>query len=125
MVNYDRRFVKNFSDLTLPLLKLLKKSARWIWYEEQERAFQAIKNAHLNTTVVSHPNFEKGFYIQADSSGYGLGCCLFQLGENNERNVLAYNSRTLRGPELRYTTTEKEALAIVFACQKWRVICIG
>lgn len=125
MINYDRRFCENFADLTAPLLHLLKKGIKWQWGVQEDEAFGKIKKAYLEATMVAHIDFEKRFYIQADSSSFGLGSCLYQMSEDGSRNVIAYGSRTLHGAELRYTVTEKEALAIVHALQKWRVFVLG
>lgn len=102
LINFDRRFCEHFSDLTLPLLKLLKKDYRWNWGNKEQKAFDDVKLAFLNVTIVIHPDFDKTFFIQADSSGFGLGACLYQLNEANDRLVIAYASRTLKGSEVRY-----------------------
>lgn len=125
MINYDRRFVNNFSDLTVPLLRLLKKNTRYIWGVEEKSAFEEIKECFLKVSMVSHPQFDKTFYIQTDSSNYGLGCCLYQLDISGNKKIVGYASRTLQGPELRYTVTEKEMLSVVYALQQWRVIVLG
>ena len=43
MVNYLSKFIPNLADLTQPLRELLHKEVEWLWYERQEKAFQAIK----------------------------------------------------------------------------------
>lgn len=59
--NFDRRFVKDFSVLTLPLLRLLKKDKVWMWGKAEEEAFSQIKKAFLDSTILKHPNMEKLF----------------------------------------------------------------
>lgn len=94
MVNYDRRFCNNFADATLPLIKQLKKRVLWEWKDKHEKCFNDIKELYLKTTLVEHPDFGRIFYSSADSSGYGIGACLFQFNGEGERNVIAYASRT-------------------------------
>lgn len=68
----------------------------------------------------------KRFYIQSDSSGYGLGACLFQINEiSHDKEVIAFTSRTLKGAEIGYKITEKEALAVVHALKQWCTIVLG
>nr|CAH7729530.1 unnamed protein product [Callosobruchus chinensis] len=112
LVNYESRFVDNYSELTVPLLYLLRKNQRWAWGEHEERAFTHVKEAYTNVSIVSHPDFTKDFYIQCDASKYAVRGCLFQESSSSGRNVLAYTSCTLKGAQLRYTTTEKEMWAL-------------
>nr|CAH7759635.1 unnamed protein product [Callosobruchus chinensis] len=100
-VNYKSRFVDNYSELTVPLLYLLRKNQRWAWGEHEERAFTNVKEAYTNVSIVSHPDFTKDFYIQCDASNYAVGGCLFQESSSSGRNVLAYTSCTLKGAQLR------------------------
>jgi RNase H-like domain found in reverse transcriptase len=55
-----------------------------------------------------------------DASGYGVGAVLIQGGANGKWRPIAFASRKLKGAEVRYTVTEQECLAIVFALRKWR-----
>ncbi|VEN53305.1 unnamed protein product [Callosobruchus maculatus] len=125
LVNFERRFSSGFADLTVPLLRLLRKGVRWEWQSAEQAAFDLIKETYLKVTMVVHPDFSKTFYVQGDSSGFDVGSCLFQWNGSENRNVIAYASRTLKGAELNYTVTEKEALSIVFALQQWRCIVLG
>ena len=43
MVNHQSKFIPNLADLTQPLRELLHKEVEWLWYERQEKGFQAIK----------------------------------------------------------------------------------
>lgn len=125
LCNYERRFVERFAELTVPLLKLLKKGTYWRWGVEEHQAFENVKRAYLQVVFLHHPQTEKPFYIQSDSSNYAIGGCLFQLDNNNERAIISFCSRTLRGPEVNYGITEKEALAIVYCLQQFRVFVLG
>jgi len=47
-VGYYRCYIPNFSKIAYPLNTLLKKSAKWEWGAEQQRAFDALKK-EINT----------------------------------------------------------------------------
>ncbi|XP_023028732.2 retrovirus-related Pol polyprotein from transposon 17.6 [Leptinotarsa decemlineata] len=125
-VNYDRRFCENFAELTAPLLKLLRKGITWNWGAEQTEAMKKIKVAFLETIMLKHPRMEQPFYIQTDASGFAVGGCLFQINtETGDKNYVGFTSKILRGPQLKYTVTEKEAYAILHALKEWRVFVLG
>lgn len=65
------------------------------------------------------PDPSKAFYLQTDASDYAFGSVLYQRGEDGETEIIACESRTLKGAEIACYTTEKE-LALVCSLQKYR-----
>ena len=63
------------------------------------------------------PNWETDFIVQTDASCTGLGACLLQEHEG-VRHVIMYVSRKLKQAEVRYSTIDRECLAIVYALSK-------
>ncbi|GKB36484.1 putative reverse transcriptase domain-containing protein, partial [Tanacetum coccineum] len=78
--------------------------------EEQENAFQTLKDKLCNAPVLALPNRPEDFVVYCDASGLGLGCVLMQRGK-----VIAYASRQLKIHEKNYTTHDLELGAVVFA----------
>ena len=62
--------------------------------------------------------------VIADASPHGLAGILLQV-QNGEKRVICYASRTLSQVERRYSQTEKEALALVWACEGFYVYLYG
>ena len=54
-----------------------------------------------------------------DTSDYAVGVVLEQRVDK-KLNVIHYASKTLESAQRNYATTEKEFLAVVFACDKFR-----
>ncbi|GJW51944.1 putative reverse transcriptase domain-containing protein [Tanacetum coccineum] len=88
--------------------------------EEQENAFQTLKERLCNAPVLALPNGLEDFVVYYDASGLGLGCVLMQRGK-----VIAYASRKLKIHEKNYTTHDLELGAAVFALKIWRHYLYG
>ena len=78
--------------------------------------------------VLHQPNFDKMFYLQTDTSAYGVGAILSQEGEATnstpKRHPVAYYSATFTLTEQRYDIYEWEFLAIIKALENWRAYLI-
>ncbi|XP_035540270.1 uncharacterized protein LOC118344239 [Juglans regia] len=70
------------------------------------------------------PNWSQPFEVMCDASDFAIGVVLGQRRDKLFRAIY-YASQTLNEPQLNYTTTEKEMLAVVFACDKFRSYLIG
>lgn len=119
MCSWYRRFVPSFAETTGPLTKLLRKQQKWEWSDAQNQAFESLKSRLVSSPILSRPDFTQPFCVQTDASHSGLGAVLTQTIDGKE-HVISYASRTLTKPELNYSVTEKECLAVVFGCKKFR-----
>ncbi|GJS04203.1 putative reverse transcriptase domain-containing protein [Tanacetum coccineum] len=98
---------------TIVRLKLLRnwKAPRTpVEGEEQELAFQTLKDNLCNAPVLALPDGLEDFVVYCYASGIGLGCVLMQRGK-----VIAYVSKQLKIHEKNYTTHDLELGAVVFA----------
>ncbi|GJS46795.1 putative reverse transcriptase domain-containing protein [Tanacetum coccineum] len=114
LAGYYRRFIENFSKIAKSLTILTQKCKTFDWGEEQEMAFQTLKDMLCNAPVLALPDGPKDFVVYYDASGIGLGCVLMQRGK-----VIAYASRQLKIHEKNYTTHDLELGAVVFALKIW------
>ncbi|GKE57627.1 putative nucleotidyltransferase, ribonuclease H [Tanacetum coccineum] len=110
LVGYYHRFIEKFSNIAKPLTILTQKSKTFDWGEEQERAFQTLKDKLCNAPILSLPDRPKDFVVYCDTSSLGLGCVLMQRGK-----VIAYASRQLKIHEKNNTTHDLELGVVVFA----------
>lgn len=120
VASWYRRFVPNFSTMTAPLCNLLKKNQNFVWSQECENSSKLLKEYLVSAPLLTCPNFDKPFVVQTDASDYGLGAVLSQIDENGDERVICYLSRSLSKAEKRYSTTEKECLAVLFAIERLR-----
>lgn len=85
----------------------------------------ALKAALTKEPILAYPDFTKPFILETDASNVGLGAKLSQIGDDGKEHPISYASRTLQKAEKNYATTEKEALAIVWACKHYRPYLYG
>ena len=74
--------------------------------------------------MLQYPDFSKPFILTTDASSEALGAILSQ-GPIGQDLPIAYASRTLNNAERNYSTTEKELLAIIWACKQYRYYLYG
>lgn len=119
LASWYRRFIPSFSTLVSPLTRLTQKNYPFNWDEECEHALEKVKEHLVSAPILACPNFDLPFVIETDASNYGLGAVLTQQQEDGEK-VICYLSRSLTKNEKKFSTTEKECLAVLFAIEKLR-----
>ena len=122
---YYRQFIKNFAQIAKPLTNLTSTKIFYKWNPEAEESFQRLKTALMNSPVLVPFNEDRLVEIHADASGYGIGALLVQRDDKNKEHVVAYASRTLNEQEIKWSTSEQECLAIVWALEKFRCYVYG
>ena len=124
---YYSRFVDKYTYLAQPLICLTGKTMpqKINWTAELEEAFQKLKDAVSASMVLRLPNLEKEFILQTDASNSGIGAALQQQDEDGLRYPVCFWSRKLKKAEQNYSTIEKEALAIVEGCRKFKAYLYG
>ena len=120
LIGYYRRFVKDFAAIALPLYYLLHNDVAWTWTEEQQTAFETLRQRLLQAPILAQPNFGRGFILQTDWSTQGIGAVLTQKDDDNKEHPVSYYSRSLTSAEMNYSASEGEALAVVAAVRQYR-----
>jgi hypothetical protein len=120
LAGYYRRFIKDFSKISKPMMKLLEKNKVFQWIAKCQASFEEIRKHLTLAPVLVLPNLTKKFNIYCDASCRGLGCVLMQEGQ-----VVCYASRQLRKHEENYPTHDLELAAVVHALKIWRHYLIG
>ena len=127
ITGYYRRFIANYSEVAAPLTDLTKKSSpnAVIWTAECDKAFRELKEKLCTMPILRSPDFDSAFILQTDASDRGIGAVLSQRADDGEEHPVAYWSRKLLPREQRYSTIEKECLAIKLGAEAFKVYLLG
>ena len=102
--------------LQLPLQILAtSRKVTFTWSSQRQKAFKTLRQALVSPPILDYPTHDNHFVLTADASDVGLGAILSTLYDI----VAEYASKSLNFTERKYTTTEKECLAIVWAVRKF------
>jgi hypothetical protein len=110
--------------MAAPLTKLTSKSKEFEWKEEQQEAFDKLKEALTTAPVLGKPDYTRDWVLEVDASDIAIGAVLSQEMDK-EVHPVYYWSRQLGKAERNYSTTDRECLAVVAACKKFRPYILG
>ena len=125
LLNYYHRFLPDVATVLEPLHQLLRKGSKWAWLEQQQTAFEEAKELLQSTDLLVHFDPEKELVLATDASDYGVGAVLSHKTKNGTERPIGYVSRSLQEAERKYSTLEKEALAIIFSVKKFHQFLYG
>jgi len=89
--NFYRRFIRNYSEITVPLIRLTRKSCPWNWSSECEAAFQSLKSSFTTAPVLTHWDPELPLVLETDTSDLALAAILSTYVEG-DLHPIAYHS---------------------------------
>jgi len=118
--NFYKGYVKNYSAISYPLTELTKdKYAFNIKFnDEQRKAFNDLKDALSNFTLLHSAKYDRPFILRTDSSAYAVGACLSQLDDEGVEYPVAFVSAKLTETQRKRAIIENEAWSLLYALQK-------
>ncbi|PIO77458.1 hypothetical protein TELCIR_00441 [Teladorsagia circumcincta] len=119
LINFYGNFVKDLHNLRAPLDALTKKDAVYTWTPECQSSFDKIKAILNSDLLLTHYDPNLPIIVAADASNYGIGATLSHRLPNGSEKVVYHASRCLTPAQKNYSQIEKEALALIFAVQKF------
>ena len=124
LASYFSKYIPNMTNVLEPMRRILRSSDKFRWTDEAQRSFVELKGLLTQKQVLASFNANLDIIVTTDASGYGLGAVMTQIKDGVERTIECI-SRTLSINEQKYSTSEKEALACVWACERWNTYLWG
>ena len=120
LINYYRRFIKNFAQVARPMNVLTRKDEKWWWEEAQQKVFDELKRIFTSRPVLAALDLDKEFRVEADASNYATGGVLSIKCSDEKWRPVAFISKSLSNTEINYEIHDKEMLAVVRCLEAWR-----
>ena len=111
-----RKFIKNFSQISAPIIDTFRGSRKpFKWTEATDINFKLLKKKINEKPILALPSFVKFFQVEIDASGKTIGVVLSQ-----EHIPVAYFSEKLNEEKQKYSSYDKDLYAVVQDLKKWR-----
>lgn len=124
MCGYYRKYVFDYAKETKPLSALTKKNTAFQWSQQCQEAFDELKPSLTNEVLLKFPCYDSLFYTSSDASDVSIAGIISQQEPPNDRPI-SYFSRTLSDTQRRYSTIEKELLAILESVKEFHTWIYG
>eukprot|EP00794_Sanderia_malayensis_P010295 gene10295-11356_t len=108
LAGFYRAFIPDFAHISQPLNALTSEKSAYVWSDDCEKAFNALKNKLLSEPVLKFPDLEKPFELEVDASNYAVGGILSQRGPDDQVHPIAYFSTALQNSQKNWSVTDKE-----------------
>ena len=127
MINFYRKFLPNGAALLKPLYEAVKgthKKTQLNWTSDMQTAFNAAKCSLSASATLAHPLPNSTIALSTDASDIGIGACLEQHTERGWQPI-SFFSKKLKKSEQKYSTFDRELLALYEAVRHFRYFLEG
>ena len=122
---FNRCFIKDYAGIMEPITRFTRKGEAFDWTTECKNAYQYIKTRYQNAPILIGVDWKLEIHVHTDASDIAVGAMLAQNPTGKIDQPIAYALQLLSKAEKNYTTIEKEALAMVYAVNKFRHYLLG
>ena len=125
LITFYHRFLPNIATTLAPLNELLKGKPKLLtWNSDADAAFNNSKQALANATLLTFPAPNAELQLVTDASDVAVGAVLEQR-INGQPAPLAFYSKKLSNTERRYSTFDRELLAVYLATKHFKHLLEG
>lgn len=121
LMGYYRKYVRDFAEVATPLTALTRRGVPnpIPWPSEAEEAFQKLKSALCGAVALCTPEPNQPYWLFTDASATAAGACLAQMRGDGVEKPIAFASHRFTPTQMRWSTIEREAFAIIWALKKF------
>ena len=119
LFQYYKKFIPFFSEIVLPLQRLMKKGVEYVWMEECTAAYVLMKEMFKEKLLLYIPNPSLPYVVHTDASNFASSSVLHQRVDG-ELVPIAFHSEAFTGSQLGQHILEKELYA---RCSRTRECC--
>lgn len=123
--NFYRRFIDDYSKITLPLTALTRKDTPFDWSSSAQLAFDTLKQKFSSSPVLHYFDPSLPCTLATDGSDFAISGILQQPDANGDLHPVAFYSRKLSPAEINYEVHDKELLAVVESFRDMRAWLLG
>ena len=117
----------SFSALMQPIYAILRnksKGAKFHWSEEADLCLKRLKKRITESPFISFADPNLPFTLTTDASAEGAAGVLMQI-QDGRYKIIAAVSTTFNATQRNWSATEKEAYAVLWACERLEYFLIG
>jgi hypothetical protein len=120
--SYFRSFIPALAETTRIITDLTRNDvpSKVPWESKHQQALDKLKEDLSKATQLHTIDFSKDFGLSVDASATAVGCCLFQCTASGIEQPIAFASSKLSDTQMRWSTIEREAFAVIWALKRFR-----
>ena len=118
LVNFYRRFIKDYTKVARPLHDLTKKENPFCWEEPQQVAFDTLKLHFTMVPILAFPDIDCVFHLESDASDYTTGAVL-SIEKEGVWHPVAFSFHSMTPQEWNHLIADKEMLLVIQALEQW------
>jgi len=115
LLNYFRKFVRNFAQRTANMRHLLKADQAFEWTSECQNELNDLKECLLSDPLLVPLDPSKRIVVLCDASNSGYGFSILQRASDGQLHPVFFGGAALSPAEVKYTPAHKELAALVLA----------
>jgi len=125
LAHFNRCFIKDYAKIMAPITTLTHNDVSFHWTTECDEAYTNIKERYVNAPILIAVDWKLEFHIYSNASNLAVGTMLAQNPTGKIDQPVVYASCLLSKAKKNYTTTKREALAMVYAINKFQHYLLG